>query len=88
MSGRWWILLVLGCPLAAGCARHQAQGNAALPPPEVQVSLPVNREVTDYEDFPGRTEAVSSIDVRARVTGYLDKDHFEEGADVKQGDLL
>src|SRR5207237_7807699 len=57
-------------------------------PPEVLVSLPVTRQVTDYVDFPGRTEAVNSVEVRARVTGYLDKVHFQEGADVKQGDLL
>lgn len=59
-----------------------------MPPPEVLVSLPVTREVTDYEDFPGRTEAVSSIEVRARVTGYLDKMNFREGAEVKQGEVL
>lgn len=84
----FWLSILVGSPLLTGCGRHQAQGNATVPPPEVLVSLPVNREVTDYEDFPGRTEAVSSIDVRARVTGYLDKDNFKEGADVKQGDLL
>jgi RND family efflux transporter MFP subunit len=52
------------------------------------VSLPVTREVTDYEEFPGRMEAVNNVSIRARVTGYLDKMHFREGADVKQGDLL
>jgi RND family efflux transporter MFP subunit len=72
-----------------GCGRSQAQpGPTAPPPPEVLVSLPVTREVTDYADFPGRTEAVSSIEVRARATGYLDKMHFKEGADVRLGDLL
>jgi RND family efflux transporter MFP subunit len=44
--------------------------------------------VTDYEDFPGRTEAVVSVEIRARVTGYLDKVFFQEGAEVKQGDVL
>jgi RND family efflux transporter MFP subunit len=52
------------------------------------VSLPVTREVTDYEDFPGRTEAVYSIDVRARVTGYLNKVYFKEGDQVKEGATL
>jgi RND family efflux transporter MFP subunit len=59
-----------------------------MPPPEVKVSLPLSREVTDYEDFPGRTEAVNSVEIRARVTGYLTKVHFKEGADVKEGDVL
>jgi len=59
-----------------------------MPPPEVKVSLPVIGDVTDYVDFPGRIEAVNSVEVRARVTGYLDKVNFREGSDVKQGDLL
>jgi RND family efflux transporter MFP subunit len=72
-----------------GCLRSQAQPAGPQPePPEVLVSLPIVREVTDYADFPGRTEAVNAIEVRARVTGYLDKVNFKEGSDVKQGDLL
>jgi RND family efflux transporter MFP subunit len=74
--------------LVAGCARPQAQPNGPPPPPEVQVSVPVTGQVVDYEDFPGRTEAVSTVDLRARVTGYLEKVHFKEGCDVKEGDLL
>jgi RND family efflux transporter MFP subunit len=57
-------------------------------PPEVQVSLPVTREVVDYEDFTGRTEAVAMVEIRARVTGYLEKVLFTEGAEVKKGQLL
>jgi RND family efflux transporter MFP subunit len=58
------------------------------PTPEAMVSLPVVREVTDYEDFPGRLEAVNSVEIRARVSGYLEKMHFKEGATVKKDDLL
>ena len=54
----------------------------------VPVSQPVQREVTDYVDFTGRTEAVYSVDIRPRVTGYLVEMPFEEGAEVKAGDLL
>jgi RND family efflux transporter MFP subunit len=57
-------------------------------PPEVPVALPLVREVTDHEDFTGRTNAASSVELRARVTGYLLKSAFQEGAEVKQGDLL
>ena len=52
------------------------------------MSLPVTQDVTDYEDFTGRTEAVATIEIRARVTGYLDKVLFKEGTEVKQGDPL
>src|SRR5438105_6356936 len=48
----------------------------------------VTEKVTDYEDSPGRMEAVNAVEVRARVTGYLEKAHFKEGADVKEGDVL
>ena len=54
----------------------------------VPVSQPVQREVTDYVDFTGRTEAVYLGRHRPRVTGYLVEMPFEEGAEVKAGDLL
>jgi RND family efflux transporter MFP subunit len=63
-------------------------GGTAAPPPEVAVSRPVTREVTDYEEFTGRTEAVQAVDLRARVTGYVDKVNVKEGGEVKQGDVL
>jgi RND family efflux transporter MFP subunit len=57
-------------------------------PPQVPVVRPVAQEVIDYEDFTGRTEARSRVDLRARVTGYLLKTTFEEGGMVKAGDVL
>jgi RND family efflux transporter MFP subunit len=58
------------------------------PPPQVNVVQPVAREVTDYEDFTGRLQAISTVDLRARVSGYLDKAPFKEGSDVKKGEVL
>jgi len=58
------------------------------PPPEVTVAHPIVKEVTDYEDYSGRTAAIASVDVRARVTGYLDKVIVKEGAEVQAGDPL
>jgi RND family efflux transporter MFP subunit len=57
-------------------------------PPVVVVSQPVEEQINDYEDFTGRTEAVFTVEVRARVTGYLDKVHFEDGTEVNANDLL
>ena len=54
----------------------------------VTVSYPVERDVTDYADFTGRTAAVDSVEVRARVSGYLDTVNFKEGALVKKDDKL
>jgi RND family efflux transporter MFP subunit len=75
----------------AGCnkpAMSPAQAGAAPKPPEVIVGTPTVAEVTDYEDFTGRTMAYKSADIRPHVTGYLDKVLFTEGADVGKDALL
>jgi RND family efflux transporter MFP subunit len=54
----------------------------------VTVSEPASRTVTDYFEFPGQTEAVGEVEIRARVTGYLMKVNFVDGQNVKKGDLL
>ena len=71
-------------PAVPGCPRRRRR---AAPTP-VTVSYPVERDVTDYADFTARTAAVDSVEVRARVWGYLDKVNFKEGALVKKGDVL
>lgn len=76
----WAILLALLA--AGGCERQQKRVAPALKL-IVPVSLPVQRQVTEYADYPGRTEAVQLVEVRARVSGYLVKMPFREGAEVK-----
>jgi RND family efflux transporter MFP subunit len=81
------LLLLLSLGLAVGCG----QSTASVPPPPpttVSVSYPLERNVTDYADFTGRTAAVDSVEVRARVDGYLLSVNFKEGALVKKGDVL
>jgi len=70
----------------AGCERETEK--KPLPPPPVKVSLPIEREVVDYVDFTGRTEARETVEVRARVTGYLEAIPFKEGTEVKAKDIL
>ena len=66
-----------------------ASGRAGKSPrPTVTVSIPLQREVTDYQDYTGRTAGVDSVQVQARVTGYLEKIHFTEGAEVAEGAVL
>lgn len=80
--------LLLGlCFGLIGCWRPPAE---SLPtgPPTVTVSHPLQREVTDDEEFTGRTAAVDSVQVRARVSGYLDKINFKDGAEVNERDVL
>jgi RND family efflux transporter MFP subunit len=79
--------VVLGAAGVAGC--ESPKPTVAQPkPPVVLVGTPITREVTEFEDFTGRTDAVYSVEVRARVTGYLDKVYFKDGDDVHEGDLL
>lgn len=80
-------LVLVGCIALAGCTANPSERPVAALVP-VTVSYPVERYVTDYADFTGRTAAVDSVELRARVWGYLDKVHFEEGAIVKKGDVL
>src|SRR5262249_19651848 len=57
-------------------------------PPAVPVSRPVQREVTDYVDFTGRTDAVQAVNIVPRVTGYLVQMPFKEGSEVRGDDRL
>ncbi|HEY1380817.1 MAG TPA: efflux RND transporter periplasmic adaptor subunit [Gemmataceae bacterium] len=79
-------LSALGLGLT-GCSTAPPGAPPAAATP-VTVSYPVEREVTDYADYTGRTAAVDSVEVRAHVWGYLDKVNFKEGALVKKGDVL
>jgi RND family efflux transporter MFP subunit len=75
------------CLSLAGCAHAPSEGPPAAAP-AVTVSHPVERTITDYADFTARTAAVDAVELRARVSGYLDKVNFKEGALVQKGDLL
>jgi len=72
--------------LLAACG--QSQQAAAPPDPAVTVAPPVSKTVVDQDEYVGRFVAVDAVDIRARVTGYLDQVHFTDGQMVKQGDLL
>jgi RND family efflux transporter MFP subunit len=81
------LLIAPLCSALLGCERAPEAG-AAVVPPVVAVSHPIEREVTDHDEYTGRTAAVDAVEVRARVSGYLVKIHFQEGALVEKGDLL
>lgn len=90
---RYGLLLALGATFGAaltlaGCKDNSAQKAAAPPPPQVTVAKPVVRPVVEYDDYTGRFEAKAAVDVRARVSGVLEKAAFTEGSAVKEGDLL
>src|SRR3954447_12566353 len=88
ISARAYLLVLIGfINFFGGCTKKQADVAPAAPP-AIPVSKPVTREVTDYIDFTGRTEAKDSVNIVPRVTGYLVRMPFKEGAEVKAGDVL
>jgi len=70
---------------AAGCKKKSAPQQAPLP---VNVVTVVEKEVNEWDEFTGRLEAVESVEIRPRVSGYITEIHFEAGAIIKKGDLL
>ena len=80
------MVLALG-PALAGWGEG-APKPAAPPPPAVTVARPQKQSVTDFDEYVGRFIAVDSVEIRARVSGYLQKVDFKDGQIVKQGDLL
>ncbi len=80
---------VLVAAALAGCERNEQQPTQqAAPPPSVSVSTPVQRQIVEWDEYTGRFDATQTVDVRARVSGYLDEVRFKDGQQVRQGDVL
>jgi RND family efflux transporter MFP subunit len=77
------LLLLVAC--GQGGPADQAE---APPPPTVTVAQPLVRDLVEWDEFTGRFEATERVEIRARVSGYLDSVHFEDGQTVKRGELL
>ena len=73
--------------VAAGCSQTAAQQGPP-PPPQVTVAQVVERDVTEWDEFTGRLQAVDAVDIRPRVSGLVSAVRFEEGAIVQRGSLL
>jgi RND family efflux transporter MFP subunit len=80
--------MIFAAPALAACEQSQSQPASAPPPPQVTVANPVSRMIADQDEYVGRFVAVESVEVRARVSGYLEAIHFQDGQLVKKGDLL
>ena len=75
-------LLLATLVLAAACS----QPKPTMPPPDVTVAAAVDRQVADWDEFSGHFEAIQSVEVRPRVSGFIQRVTFPEGATVRQGD--
>jgi len=79
--------LLLAAHLLVGCDSKPVAGSAP-PPPSVTVARPLQKTITEWDEYTGRFAAVATVEVRARVSGFIDSIHFKDGQLVKQGDLL
>jgi multidrug efflux system membrane fusion protein len=82
MSIRWICVLLSGCLLMLAAAPGTVADPADVKP------APAGQQVGNHVDYTGRTEAVATVELRARVSGYLTRVVFKDGAEVRQGDLL
>ncbi len=80
------LALICGLLVIPACGERNVY--APPPPPEVTVSQPVTRSVVDYLEFTGNTQAINTVELRARVQGYLEKVYFKDGDPVKKGQRL
>ena len=78
------LTLIIGCGNHDNSASQPGQG----PSPKVKIAQPLSQEVTEWDEYSGRIEAVNSVDIRARVSGYLEQVNFKAGDKVSKGDLL
>nr|WP_224750158.1 efflux RND transporter periplasmic adaptor subunit [Halomonas sp. ML-15] len=85
------ITIVAGLFVLTGCdsqADDQADAGQGPPPPQVSVAQVLVEDVELWDEFTGRIEAVESVDLRPRVSGYIDSIHYTEGQEVEKGDVL
>ena len=80
------VALAVSALALGGCDRKPTA--AAPPPPPVTVAHPLQKNITEWDEYTGRFQAVETVELRARVSGYIDQVHVNEGQLVKQGDLL
>ena len=84
--GQVFSFAALTALLLAGC--DQAAKVAAPPPPAVTVALPLQKQITEWDEYTGRFVAVETVEIRARVSGYVNSVHFKDGQLITKGDLL
>jgi len=89
MTRLWRFAAVYGVTGALACVSACTKSAPqAAAPPEVSVAQVIEKPVKDWDEFTGRLQAVETVEIRPRVSGYIDKVAFTEGSLVKSGDLL
>jgi len=84
----WRVLVLCFTALALSACSEGDSTAQAPPPPTLPVVKPLVKQITEWDEYTGRLQAVQSVELRARVSGYVHSIHFRDGSQVKQGDLL
>src|ERR1700674_4353267 len=82
-----WVIPVCALVSIGGCGKSGGSAQST-PPPQVSVAQVLEKRVKDWDEFTGRLQAVETVEIRPRVSGYIDKVAFTEGSLVNRGDLL
>ena len=82
------VLLVAVLYMLEGCSHGESAVPSAPPPPPVSVAVVIQKQVNEWDEFTGRLEAIDKVEIRPRVSGYIDRIAFREGSEVNKGDLL
>jgi membrane fusion protein, multidrug efflux system len=84
-----WILISLSAMALAGCKENAGAGAGGHPPPpQVSVAQVEIKPITQWDEYNGRSEAIESVELRPRVSGYIERVAYREGDEVKKGDVL
>lgn len=86
-SRQYFALILLFCLSISAC-EQQSQPSQAMPTPQVDVSKPLAANISEWDEYTGRFEAVNQVEIRARVSGYLEEVRFDDGQKVEKGDVL
>jgi multidrug efflux system membrane fusion protein len=83
-----WLAAAALLAIIAGCDQSQPQPPQQQAAPSVSVAQPVQREIVEWDEYTGRFDATETVEIRARVSGYLNDVRFKDGQEVRQGDVL
>ncbi|KAG1388266.1 hypothetical protein G6F59_016033 [Rhizopus arrhizus] len=84
----WPGVSILAAAVLAACSGGHAEEAGAPPPPQVSAAPVLVKQVSQWDECSGRVEAVQSVELRPRVSGYIDKVNYVEGQEVKKGEVL
>ena len=87
-AARAAIVAVVLAPILAACDDGPTQAQTPQAPPPVTVSTPIAEDIVEWDEYTGRFQAVETVEIRSRVSGYLESVHFDDGDIVEKDALL